>query len=220
MKFTKEEAIEGLNSELIKKGEPLRMSDRSVKEMLNPLYQSFVNEETELDDFLKIAVSVFKPANANIRNDISLGIKEQLKALKEEEEDRARKPTQNKGAGVQNANQNQENPELKELLSKIKELETKVSKKEAETLISKKRSAIRSKLRESGITDKKVIDGYMTIANVSENTDEVQVASTLIETYNLSRGQSDSNPVGSSSGGRDIDYSTQFKSLKKAVEKT
>ena len=74
MKFTKEEAYKDLVSKMTARGEKLDLSERSINEQLDTLMPMVANDETELSDFVEKTLPLFKTANANIRNDVSVGI--------------------------------------------------------------------------------------------------------------------------------------------------
>ena len=74
MKFTKEDAYKDLVSKMTARGEKLDLSERSINEQLDTLMPMVANDETELSDFVEKTLPLFKTANANIRNDVSVGI--------------------------------------------------------------------------------------------------------------------------------------------------
>ena len=86
MKFTKKDAYEHLVSKLLtNKGQTLYISERSVNEMLDTLMPLIANDETELDSFVDSILPMFKTADLNVKNDVSVGIADFKKSYKPEE---------------------------------------------------------------------------------------------------------------------------------------
>ena len=75
-KFTKEQALEELKKQIPGKGEKLNLSERSISEQLETLMPLLTTDDTELSDFINKVLPIFKTADANVRNDVSVGIKD------------------------------------------------------------------------------------------------------------------------------------------------
>ena len=75
-KFTKEQALEELKKQIPTNGNKLNLSDRSINEQLETLMPLLAGEDTELTDFIGKVLPVFRTADANVRNDVSVGIKD------------------------------------------------------------------------------------------------------------------------------------------------
>ena len=84
MKFTKDDARKELSTRMTTKGEKLNLSERSLNEQLDTLIPLLANDETELSEFVEKVLPIFKTADANVRNDVSAGIKD-YEAKKNEE---------------------------------------------------------------------------------------------------------------------------------------
>ena len=76
MKFTKEDACKHITGKVSEKGHTLYISERSINEMLDTLMPLLANDDTELEDFVNNVLPAFNSANLNIKNDITVGIKD------------------------------------------------------------------------------------------------------------------------------------------------
>lgn len=155
MKFTKEDALKELKSKIPTNGEKLNLSERSIKEQIETLLPLMVTEETELDDFVTKVLPIFRTADANVRNDVSVGIK-QFK-------DNNPKPD-NKETPTPNQDGNSD--ELSKLLQRITELEKKNEETEKSKKISERRSDIISKMQEKGCKNKEWIEDFLNEVNL------------------------------------------------------
>lgn len=156
MKFTKEDALKELKSKIPTNGEKLNLSERSIKEQIETLLPLMVTEETELDDFVTKVLPIFRTADANVRNDVSVGIK-QFK-------DNNPKPDNNNEPPTPTQDGNSE--ELAKLLQRITELEKKNEETEKSKKISERRSDIISKMQEKGCKNKEWIEDFLNEVNL------------------------------------------------------
>ena len=155
MKFTKEDALKELKSKIPTNGEKLNLSERSIKEQIETLLPLMVTEETELDDFVTKVLPIFRTADANVRNDVSVGIK-QFK-------DNNPKPDNNEPT---TPTQYGNSDELSKLLQRITELEKKNAETEKSKKISERRSDIISKMQEKGCKNKEWIEDFLNEVNL------------------------------------------------------
>ena len=142
MKFTKEDALKELKSKIPTNGEKLNLSERSIKEQIETLLPLMVTEETELDDFVTKVLPIFRTADANVRNDVSVGIKQFKDNNPKPDDKETPTPTQDGNSD-----------ELAKLLQRITELEKKNEETEKSKKISERRSDIISKMQEKGCTE-------------------------------------------------------------------
>lgn len=156
MKFTKEDALKELKSKIPTNGEKLNLSERSIKEQIETLLPLMVTEETELDDFVTKVLPIFRTADANVRNDVSVGIK-QFK-------DNNPKPDNNNEPPTPTQDGNSE--EFAKLLQRITELEKKNEETEKSKKISERRSDIISKMQEKGCKNKEWIEDFLNEVNL------------------------------------------------------
>ena len=156
MKFTKEDALKELKSKIPTNGEKLNLSERSIKEQIETLLPLMVTEETELDDFVTKVLPIFRTADANVRNDVSVGIKQfKDNNQKHDNDDETPKP-----------NQDGNSDELSKLLQRITELEKKNKETEKSKKISERRSDIISKMQEKGCKNKEWIEDFLNEVNL------------------------------------------------------
>lgn len=156
MKFTKEDALKELKSKIPTNGEKLNLSERSIKEQIETLLPLMVTEETELDDFVTKVLPIFRTADANVRNDVSVGIK-QFKDNNPKPDNKNEPPT---------PNQDGNSDELSKLLQRITELEKKNEETEKSKKISERRSDIISKMQEKGCKNKEWIEDFLNEVNL------------------------------------------------------
>ncbi len=196
MKFTNDAAIKELIAKLTAKGEKLNLSERSIKEQVEALLPIIANEEMELDDFVTKVLPVVKTADANVRNDVSQGIKD-YKASNPIKTAEPQKDTQT--ATQQNASVNDE------LINRIAALEKRNQEYELAQKIGGIKSSLTSKLKELGVKDSKWISSLLSQVNISEDTDIESKAKDLLELYNASQSSIDVNvtPLGASGGKSD-----------------
>ena len=105
------------------------------------------NGDITEEEFLNKTLNLFKTSNANIKNDVSVGIKnykiEQEKLL--EEEKKKNKPNENL-------------TEMEKLLERIKVLEDNNTQMAEQKKINEKKSSIKNYLKEKGVDNEKWID--------------------------------------------------------------
>lgn len=190
MKFTKEDARKELSSQMTAKGEKLNLSERSLNEQLDTLIPLLANEETELADFVSKVLPIFKTADANVRNDVSAGIKDY----------EAKKNEQNGGNNGKKTEEGaQENPFEKRLA----ELEAKLANADREARVSAKRAEIISKLKEKGVKDDEWAKTLLGEVNITDDFDVDAKVSSYVTLYNKSHAGYDPNatPGGANGGG-------------------
>lgn len=194
MKFTNEEAIKELIARLTAKGEKLNLSERSVKEQVEALLPIIANEEMELGDFVEKILPIVKTSDANVRNDVSQGIKNYM-----EQNPKTTSKTQQQAIIKPNTVDN-------ELLERIAALEKRNQEYELETKIGNVKSAIIAKMKELGVKDSKWIDALLSNVAISEETDIEDKAKSLVELYNASQSDVDVNITPLSASGGKAEY--------------
>lgn len=143
MKFTKDDACKHLTSKFSEKGQTLYISERSINEMLDTLMPLIANDETELEDFVTNVLPAFTTANMNIKNDVSVGIKDY-------KEKNPVTPVVKK-----------EDEAMTKALARIEELERKNAENEKKAQLSNRRSEVVSKMKEKGVKDKEWINAFL-----------------------------------------------------------
>jgi hypothetical protein len=167
MKFTKEDAHKELVGKMTAKGEKLNLSERSISEQLDTLIPLIANEETELADFIDKVLPVFKTADANVRNDVSVGIRAY------EDKNPKQEPTK----------QNTETGES-ELEKRLKAMEEKLAKSESEKRVASIRGEVLGKLKEKGIEDVEWCDKLLSLVSFDDNYDVEANVESYVALYN------------------------------------
>lgn len=147
MALSKENLYKQIVSKMTANGEKLGLSERSINENLDVLIPLLDNDSITEEEFLNKTLDLFKTSNANIKNDVSVGIKnyktEQEKLL--EEEKKKNKPNENL-------------TEMEKLLERIKVLEDNNTQMAEQKKINEKKSSIKNYLKEKGVDNEKWID--------------------------------------------------------------
>ena len=195
MKFTKENAYEHLVSKLLtNKGQTLNISERSINEMLDTLIPLIANDETELNSFIDSVLPMFKTADLNVKNDVSVGIADFKKSYSP--------PTGKNGDGTQKDGNS-------ELLQRLSELENKLKANEAKENATIMRKNFIEKSKEAGVKDDEWLNAYADILNIGDGFDVDAQADSCLKFYNksLSTIKKDATPKGG--GGKSDDKHIQ-----------
>lgn len=152
MKFTKEDARKDLMSKIPNKGQTLNLSERSISEQLDTLIPLIVTDDTELDEFVERVLPIFKTADANVKNDVSVGIQDYQKKNPVKP-----KPNDDDDSKVKGS----EDEVSKALLARIEELEKKNAENERRSQLSLRRSEVVAKMKDKGVKDKEWINSFL-----------------------------------------------------------
>lgn len=189
MKFTKQQAYENIVAQLTPNGETLSLSERSINEQLETLIPLLANEETELEDFVKNCLPIFKTANANVNNDVSSGIN------KYKEEHPVRKPPVV-------VPKNEGNSDLEQ---KLAEMERRMNEMESQKKISSIKDNIKKILNEKGVKDGSWIDSMLSEVHIADDCDIEKKSQSILKLYNKTIASVDpSNTPGGAGGGDDM----------------
>ena len=197
MKFTKEDAYKELVSKIPNKGQTLNLSERSIDEQLDTLIPLIANEETELNDFIEKVLPVFKTADGNVKNDVSVGIH------KYKEEHPVQEPTKKKQEPQADPNGNSE---LAKLLSRLETVESELANAKREKLVLDTKSILISKLKEKGVKDETWANALLSEINITEDFDVDSKVEAYVNLYNKSQATVGANATPQSSGGTKPDY--------------
>lgn len=173
MKFTKEDAYKELVAKMTAKGEKLNLSERSINEQLEKLISLIANEETELEDFIEKSLPFFKTADANVRNDISVGIKDYI-----DKNPKVEKTKQ------QDADGKEDDEELRKVLERLESLEKRNSELETAELVKQKKKEIKSYLKEKGVKNEDWISEMLEQISISKDTEVQSKGESLLGMYN------------------------------------
>lgn len=188
MKFTKDDARKELSTRMTTKGEKLNLSERSLNEQLDTLIPLLANDETELSEFVENVLPIFKTADANVRNDVSAGIKD-YEAKKNEE----------------NGGSNGKSTEAENALEKrLAELEAKLANADREARVAAKRAQIVAKLKEKGVKDEEWANTLLGEVAISDDSDVDVKVDSYVALYNKMKSAFDPNATsGGANGGGD-----------------
>jgi hypothetical protein len=173
MKFTKEDAYKELVSKMTTKGEKLNLSERSINEQLEKLIPLIANDETELADFIEKSLPFFKTADANVRNDISVGIKDYIDKNPKVEEPKTQEPKSQEG-----------NEEMRKILERLEGLEKRNSELETAELVKQKKNEIKSYLKDKGVKNEDWISEMLEQISISKDTEVQSKGDSLLGMYN------------------------------------
>ena len=194
MKFTKEEANKELVAKMTAKGEKLNLSQRSMNEQVEHLYTLIANEEMELADFVEKVLPFVKTSDANVRNDVSQGIKDY----------KSQNPiVEPKKEPIVEPN----NPN-KELLERLEALEKKNRENELKLHNQNIKSNLSTKMKELGIKNTKWIDMMLENVSITEDFDVDTNATKYLELYNTMQADVDPSVTPNSTQGGKQDYTT------------
>ena len=196
MKFTKEEAHKDLVAKLTAKGEKLNLSERSINEQLDALMPLIANEETELADFIDKVTPLFKTADANIRNDVSVGIADFKKSYKPEEK---------KEEVKDDKKDPQADDAYAKLLKRLDDLENESKANKAKETVNGLKQSFVAKVKEKGVKDDEWLNFYLETAVIDENFDVDAKAEACLKFYNKSKAGIKPDVTPYSGGGKSDD---------------
>ena len=196
MKFTKEEARKDLVAKLTAKGEKLNLSERSINEQLDALMPLIANEETELADFIDKVTPLFKTADANVRNDVSVGIADFKKSYKPEEKKEVVKPEEKK---------TEADDAYAKLLKRLDDLENESKANKAKETVNGLKQSFVAKVKEKGVKDDEWLNFYLETAVIDENFDVDAKAEACLKFYNKSKAGIKTDVTPEKGGGKSDD---------------
>ena len=197
MKFTKEEAHKDLVARLTAKGEKLNLSERTINEQLDALMPLIANEETELADFIDKVAPLFKTADANVRNDVSVGIADFKKSYKPDDKKEEVKPDNNNGGAADDA--------YAKLLKRLDDLENEAKANKAKETVNGLKQSFVAKVKEKGVKDDEWLNFYLETAVIDENFDVDAKAEACLKFYNKSKAGIKPDVTPYSGGGKSDD---------------
>lgn len=187
MKFTQDEAYKDLVAKMTARGEKLNLSERSINEQLEKLIALVANDETELNNFVDSVLPFVKTADANVRNDVSLGINEYKK----------NNPIQEPQKKVET---HSVDPNV-ELLKRIEDMERELNEtKRQKNLLDIKGNLI-EEMKRKGIKDDDWINSFVSEVNITEDFDVDSKAEHYVGVYNKMYSKVKSNVTPGDAGG-------------------
>lgn len=185
MKFTKDEAYKELVAKMTTKGEKLNLSERSINEQLEKLIALIANDETELGAFVDSILPLVKTADANVRNDVSVGINEYKK----------NNPIQEPKKVDPNA----------ELIARLAALENELSESKKQRALSDIKVSLINEMKKKGIEDEDWINSFVSEVNITEDFDVNAKAEHYLGVYNKMYSKVKSNVTPQGAGGTNND---------------
>ena len=207
MKFTKEDASKELVARMTAKGEKLNLSQRSMNEQVEHLYTLIANEEMELADFVEKVLPFVKTSDANVRNDVSQGIKDY------KTQNPIVEPKKEPIVKVEPTDPN------KELLERLEALEKKNRENELKLHNQNVKTNLSSKMKELGIKNAKWIDMMLDNISITDDFDIDTNAKKYLELYNTMQADVDPSVTPNSTQGGKQDYTTNAIKAAAAVAK-
>ena len=189
MKFTNEDAYKELVARLTAKGEKLNLSQRSINEQIEALLPLIANDEMELADFVDKVLPIFKTADANVRNDVSQGIRD----YKNENP----KDTQPTTTQPQTTTTTQND----DLLKRIEVLEQQRQEQERELKVKGIKSELTNKLKELGVKSDKWLESLIANITINDDFNVEEKAKGYLELYNTMQSEIDVNITPAEAGG-------------------
>ena len=196
MKFTKEDAYKELVARMTAKGEKLNLSQRSINEQIEALLPLVANDEMEVAEFVEKVLPLVRTADANVRNDVSQGIKDY-------KDNNPINPTPTTTTTTQPTNGDDAQAEL---LKRIDALEQRNKAQELEIKVKGIKSQLMSKMKELGIKNDKWMESLVANLNITEDFNVDEKAQGYLELYNSMQSDIDVNVTPEGADGRKPDY--------------
>lgn len=196
MKFTKEDAYKELVARMTAKGEKLNLSQRSINEQIEALLPLVANDEMEVAEFVEKVLPLVRTADANVRNDVSQGIKDY-------KDNNPTNPTTTTTTTTQPTSGDDAQAEL---LKRIDALEQRNKAQELEIKVKGIKSQLMSKMKELGIKNEKWMESLVANLNITEDFDVDAKAQGYLELYNSMQSDIDVNVTPEGADGRKPDY--------------
>lgn len=187
MKFTKEDAIKGLEAKYASKVESIDEWKRTIEESVGHAIK-MIGESSEIEleqfidnlvPFLDTTAGFIRKKKSDLSSELSKEFSEQINSLKTELE--SYKKTNNNKKDKENKEVSEE---TRKLLERIETLERENKQSKADKTISEKKSEIKSKLKEKGVKRSDWIDLMLSESTISEDTDTEEKANSLLTMYN------------------------------------
>lgn len=198
MKFTKEDAYKELVARMTAKGEKLNLSQRSINEQIEALLPLIANDEMEIGDFVEKVLPIVKTSDANVRNDISQGIKDYM--------DKNPKTNPTPPTTTTTTTTTNEGDANAELLKRLEALEQKNKEQEWELKVKGIKTQLTSKMKELGVKNDKWLESLLANVNISKDFNVDEKAQGYLELYNSMQADIDVNVTPGGTGSSKPNY--------------
>lgn len=210
MKFTQTDAAKKISSILTRGGKDQQLSDRTIAENIDSLMKALVNDETELDDFIKIVEPMFKTWQSQAKKDNS----DFISKWKEEHPDEPKEQAKD-GDGSPLS------PDMQALLKRIDDLEKLNSENEKNRKLAQTKSILIAKLKEKGVKDEEWIQLQLSKVNFEREFDLDAEVGDYVKLYNKSIANGGNNlpPINPTGGAANNQYAAAIKAAAEMSKK-
>lgn len=208
MKFTKEEAIKELKSQLSSKVEKIDKWERTITENVETLIALVGEDSTiELSDFVAKATPLFNTTQGMLRKenaDVAKGLEQQITELKAQlEKKEPPKP-----------NPKEPNDDVKALLQRLETLENESKAAKLKVKLQDVRKSLIGKLKEKGVKDNEWANLMLDNITLTEDLDIDTKADDLLKLYNKSQSNPNKVVTPNGTGSGDDNNKSEFDDVK------
>ena len=208
MKFTKEEAIKELKSQLSSKVEKIDKWERTITENVETLIALVGENSTiELSDFVAKAIPLFNTTQGMLRKenaDVAKGLEQQINELKAQlEKKEPPKP-----------NPKEPNDDVKALLQRLETLENESKAAKLKVKLQDVRKSLIVKLKEKGVKDNEWANLMLDNITLTEDLDIDTKADDLLKLYNKSQSNPNKVVTPNGTGSGDDNNKSEFDDVK------
>ena len=205
MKFTKEDAIKELKSQLSSKVEKIDKWERTITENVETLIALVGEDSTiELTDFVAKAIPLFNTTQGMLRKenaDVAKGLEQQITELKEKQE-----PTK--------TNPKEPTDDVKALLQRLETLENESKQAKLKVKLQDVRKSLIDKLKEKGVKDNDWANLMLDNITLTEDLDVDTKAADLLKLYNKSQSKPNASVTPQGTGNGNGDSKGEFDDVK------
>ena len=208
MKFTKEEAIKELKSQLSSKVEKIDKWERTITENVETLIALVGEDSTiELSDFVAKAIPLFNTTQGMLRKenaDVAKGLEQQITELKAQlGKQEPPKP-----------NPKEPNDDVKALLQRLETLENESKAAKLKVKLQDVRKSLIGKLKEKGVKDNEWANLMLDNITLTEDLDIDTKADDLLKLYNKSQSNPNKVVTPNGTGSGDDNNKSEFDDVK------
>lgn len=208
MKFTKEEAIKELKSQLSSKVEKIDKWERTITENVETLIALVGEDSTiELSDFVAKAIPLFNTTQGMLRKenaDVAKGLEQQINELKAQLG--KQEPTK--------PNPKEPNDDVKALLQRLETLENESKAAKLKVKLQDVRKSLIGKLKEKGVKDNEWANLMLDNITLTEDLDIDTKADDLLKLYNKSHSVRNNVVTPNGTGSGDDNNKSEFDDVK------
>ena len=208
MKFTKEDAIKELKSQLSSKVEKIDKWERTITENVETLIALIGEDSTiELTDFVAKAIPLFNTTQGMLRKenaDVAKGLEQQITELKAQLE--KKEPTK--------PNPKEPTDDVKALLQRLETLENESKQAKLKVKLQDVRKSLIDKLKEKGVKDNDWANLMLDNITLTEDLDVDTKAADLLKLYNKSQSKPNASVTPQGTGNGNGDSKGEFDDVK------